>query len=353
MSIKAAPKSRLWIWLLCLAVFYFSWLFVVFDEFQTVISHWPIALAMSLGSYAAGSTPMGGGTVGFPVLVLFFELPASLGRDFSFAVQSIGMVSASIFIFARRQALAASMLKGAVVGSTLGLPIGIFFVAPLIPDLWIKVVFAVVWGSFGLLHLYRINEIAGHKGMTDFDERWDQKVGLCLGLVASIGVVSVTGVGIDMFIYAALVLLCRADLKIAIPTSVVIMAFNSVLGVGIKSATNSWQPGVYENWLAAAPVVALGAPLGVFIVDYIGRRPTLLVVAFLCIGQFIWTCYAEQSELGFSGIAIAIFSLFAFLMLFEWLRKIGKELVDKNLLRLELDKKHHREHPTRELDRFP
>ena len=39
---------------------------------QTLVDHWGIALAMAIGSYAAGSTPMGGGTVGFPVLVLLF-----------------------------------------------------------------------------------------------------------------------------------------------------------------------------------------------------------------------------------------------------------------------------------------
>ena len=40
-----------------------------------------IALAMAIGSYAAGSTPMGGGTVGFPVLVCSLAAP-TLGRDF-------------------------------------------------------------------------------------------------------------------------------------------------------------------------------------------------------------------------------------------------------------------------------
>lgn len=353
MSIKAAPKKKLWIWFLWLAAFYLTWLYIVSDEFQTALAHWPIALSMALGSYAAGSTPMGGGTIGFPVLVLFFDLPASLGRDFSFAVQSIGMVSASIFIFSRRQLLAASMLKGAVFGSLIGLPLGILFVAPLIADLWIKVVFAVVWGSFGLLHLYRIGEIAGHTGMTDFDERWDQRVGFVLGIFASALVVSVTGVGIDMVIYAALVLLCRADLKIAIPTSVVIMAFNSVLGVAVKSVTHSWQPGVYENWLAAAPVVALGAPLGVFIVEYLGRKPTLLVVATLCIGQFFWTCYAESDALGLSGIAIALIAVLVFLGVFEWLRALGIKLVDKNLQRLALERKHREEHPPLEAKELP
>ncbi|MDO3387438.1 sulfite exporter TauE/SafE family protein [Gilvimarinus sp. SDUM040013] len=331
MSIQSPPKPYLWIWFLWLAAFYLVWFYLIQADgaWAAAKEHWAIAAAMAVGSYAAGSTPMGGGTVGFPVLVLFFELPASLGRDFSFAVQSIGMVSASIFIFARRQPLAWALLKGAMAGALIGTPIGILLLAPLVQDLWIKVFFAVIWGSFGLLHLYRIGEIAGHTGMTDFDESWDLKVGFTLGILSSALAVSVTGVGIDMVIYAALVLLCRADLKIAIPTSVVIMAFNSVYGVAIKSMTGSWQPGVYENWLAAAPIVALGAPLGVFIVGLIGRKPTLLVVATLCVGQFIWTCYAERQALGIAGIVAAIISVLVCLGGFEKLRAWGTVLVEQ------------------------
>lgn len=351
MSLLTARKKHLWIWLLWLAIFYSVWAFLVSDRVAEALMHWPIALAMALGSYAAGSTPMGGGTVGFPVLVLLFDLPATLGRDFSFAVQSIGMVSASIFIMTRRQPLAASMLKGAIFGSLVGLPLGIFLVAPLVPDLWIKVAFAVVWGSFGILHVVRIDEIAGHTGMTEFDESWDLRVGFGIGLLSSALVVSVTGVGIDMVIYAALVLLCRADLKISIPTSVVIMAFNSVVAVALKSASQTWQPGVYDNWLAAAPVVALGAPLGVFIVEYIGRKPTLLLVAALCIGQLGWTCYNEWEVLGVPGFLAALVGVLAFLALFEWLRAVGNRLVDANLQRLEWARKQKLEHPP--LDQHP
>jgi uncharacterized membrane protein YfcA len=50
--------------------------------------------------------------------------------------------------------------------------------------------------------------------------------------VASI--VTVAGVGIDMLIYASLVLAFRVDPKVAIPTSVLAMAFNSVLGLAIQ-----------------------------------------------------------------------------------------------------------------------
>jgi len=330
------PKQRLWIWFLWLGLFYLCWSWLVFGQgrWDVVAEHWPIALAMALGSYVAGSTPMGGGTVGFPILVLLFGLPATLGRDFSFAVQSIGMTSASLFILARRQPLAWSMLKGAVVGALVATPLGIMYIAPLIPELWIKLAFAVVWASFGVLHLYRIGEIADHIGMTEFDERWDFRVGLVVGVSSGATVAAVTGVGIDMVLYAALVLLCRADLKIAIPTSVVIMAFTSLLGVLVKVVTTGMQPGVFENWLAAAPIVCLGAPLGAFVVNLIGRKPTLFVVALLCVGQFVWTCYTERHALGFVGFGIALAAVGVLLLGFEKLRAWGIDLVTAAKLRI-------------------
>jgi uncharacterized membrane protein YfcA len=329
MSIAPKRKQHLWIWFLWIGLFFSVWAWLVFghDRWEEVEAHWPIALAMALGSYAAGSTPMGGGTVGFPILVLLFDLPAQLGRDFSFAVQSIGMTSASIFILARRQPLAWAMLKGTMVGSLIGTPLGIFLIAPYVPSLWIKLVFAVVWGSFGLLHLRRIGEIASHEGMTEFDERWDIRVGLLIGLLSGATVASVTGVGIDMVLYTVLVLLCRADLKIAIPTSVVIMAFTSLIGIATKAAFTGVQPGVYENWLAAAPVVIFGAPLGAFMVDFIGRKPTLFFVAILCVGQLVWTLQQEQSALGIGGIVIALLAVGLCLLGFERLRAYGAVLV--------------------------
>ncbi len=329
MTLLSRPKQHLSLWFLWMGAFYLVWAWLVFghDRWNDVVEHWGIAVAMAIGSYAAGSTPMGGGTVGFPILVLLFKQSAELGRDFSFAVQSIGMTSAAIFIMARRQPLAWAMLKGAAIGILFAVPIGVIWFAPLIPSLWIKLVFAVVWGGFGLLHLWRIGEIAGHEGMTEFDERWDFRVGLATGLLSGLLVVSVTGVGVDMVLYTVLVLLCRADLKIAIPTSVVIMAFGSLVGISTKALTSGVQPGVYENWLAAAPIVALGAPLGVFMVNLIGRKPTLYFVALLCVGQFIWTCYVESNALGTVGILCSIAAVGLMLWSFERLRIWGGHIV--------------------------
>lgn len=325
----ADPKqSKLWIFGLWLAVFYTIWLTIIItgNHWHTLREHWGIATAMAMGSYVAGSTPMGGGTVGFPILVLLFKLPATLGRDFSFAVQSIGMTSATILILCRRQHLEWVLLRWSLLGSLIGTPLGIFFFAPLIPELAIKILFAVVWASFGVLHLRRTNDICANIGETGAAHAFDRKVGFAVGLLGGALVASVTGVGIDMILYAVMVLLMRADLKTAIPSSVVIMAFTSLVGIATKNLFTGVQPGVYENWLAAAPVVALGAPLGAFIVDKIGRKPTLLVVAVLCVIQFLWTLQQELGRIGWIGVFLCAVAVVVFNLGFEWLWRVGDKL---------------------------
>jgi uncharacterized membrane protein YfcA len=329
-----APSGlrRLLPFFLWLAVFYSAWLALVLagGYLPTVIAHWPIAAAMAAGSYVAGSTPMGGGTVGFPVLVLLLDMPAALGRDFSFAVQSVGMTSASIYILCRRQPLEWPMLRAAMPGALLGTPLGILYVAPLASDLFIKLLFASMWCSFGLLHLRRIREITSYEGMSPHDIAFDHKVGFAVGLLGSLTVASITGVGIDMMIYMVLVLWCHADLKIAIPTSVMLMSFTSLVGIAFKATVGGVQPGTFENWLAAAPVVALGAPLGVAVVARIGRKPTLLVVSVLCVLQFAWMLYHERASLTAFSLAAALLGVLVFLLAFQDMYRHGYRLARRS-----------------------
>jgi len=327
--LKDRPLLPFFVWLL---LFYTAWLALVIygGQLETVLTHWPMALAMAAGSYVAGSTPMGGGTVGFPVLVLLMDLPATLGRDFSFAIQSVGMTSASIYILCRRQALEWPMLRAALPGALIGTPLGIVYVAPLASDLFIKLLFASMWCSFGLLHLRRINEMTSYRGMTPHDKAFDHKVGFAVGLLGSVSIASITGVGIDMMIYMVLVLWCHADLKIAIPTSVILMAFTSLVGISAKLFVGDLQAGTFENWLAAAPVVALGAPFGAMVVNRIGRRPTLIVVSLLCVAQFAWTLVHERHVLTPWNVSAALLGVILFLLVFQDMYRHGYRLARRS-----------------------
>jgi uncharacterized membrane protein YfcA len=312
-------------WFIWLGLFYGTWVTLVAGGrlWLQMAVHWPIALAMAVGSYVAGSTPMGGGTVGFPILVLLFKYPATLGRDFSLCIQSIGMVSASIFILSSQRKIAWPMLRWSMAASTVAFPLSTLFLVPHISDLSIKLLFAVIWCSFGIMTLVKIREMCELTGMRQVDLNYERVAGILVGIIGGV-VASITGVGIDMIIYAVLVLLWRMDLKIAVPTSVILMAYVSVIGVATHVLYGGLDPQVFYNWLAAAPVVCLGAPLGAFIVSLIDRKPTLIFVALLCIGQFAWTSAEEHLGIGTMILALGGVTLFQFF--FHLLYTSGKKI---------------------------
>lgn len=249
---------------------------------------------------------MGGGTIGFPVLVFGFDYPTQMGRDFSLAVQSIGMTSASLLIWCRKQPLARTVLKGAVIGISLGLPVGLFVVSPWFSEFAIKALFAVLWFSFGVYHLRYGRELQQQIGFITHHQSTDFRVGLLLGVIGGLTTVAFTGVGIDMLVYSALILTYRASIAIAIPTSVVIMAFASVYGSALQTLRGSWSDAVFEQWLAAAPVVALGAPLGVLVVSRLAPKINIAIVSMLCLAQFFWFLLIEHQHLSPMSLALLI-----------------------------------------------
>ena len=82
-----APALVIWpLWLYTMAGNNAWW--PVFSEY------WPMTVAMVLGSFVAGSTPLGGGIVAYPVSQLVLFWPTPLSRDASILVQSVGMNAA-------------------------------------------------------------------------------------------------------------------------------------------------------------------------------------------------------------------------------------------------------------------
>lgn len=314
-------KPRLWIFAAWLAAFYCAWALLVFGNglWDSVESHWPIAASMAAGSYFAGSTPMGGGTIGFPVLVLLFDHPASMGRNFGFAVQSIGMVSASIYILAARTRVDWGVLRMALPASLLTTPMAAAWIAPLVPSQAATLTFAVVVAAFGLVHLYRLRDVVRCSGLAAAP-RDGALLGAVVGIAGAL-VASFTGVGIDMLVYMGMVAFARVDLRVAIPTSVILMAFTSVVGVASNVALGTVDRSVFENWLAAAPVVAVGAPFGAIVVTYISRTKTLLLTSVLCVGQLAWALVQQRV----AGVALGLtcVGLVVLLVVFHLLFAIG------------------------------
>lgn len=320
---KSPQRGLFAVWLLA---FYTAWMGIVVSAgfWPVVRAHWPISVAMAGGSFVAGSSPVAGGTVGFPVLVYIFDHPVRLGRDFSLAIQSIGMVSASIYILTRGRKVEWRILRFALVGTAVAMPLGMACVAPNVADVLVKVLFSVVYASFGLLHLVRLRDIVANEGPSRTRFAVDPAIGLGVGVLGGL-LASVIGVGADILMYGILVLLYHTDIKVAIPTAVILMAFTSLVGSGSSLIASLWWPAsrasvldVFPYWLAAAPVVAVGGPLGSLVSRFVPRRAILGVVALLCLAQFAWTCYHEQiagwslvlTVLGVLAVNLALHRLF-------------------------------------------
>ncbi len=318
---------RWWVFVSWLAAFTVGWFCLVTlgGHWAAVRSHWAIAVAMALGSYFGASTPMGGGAVGFPVLVLLLGESAAVGRDFSFAIQAIGMLSASIYLWVTRRPVAWRILAWALGSGAAVVPVAMVWLVPLLSPLVTKLVFAVVWAAFGVVHFFRWQEIEDLDGPGIHTPRRDMELGLALGLAGGL-VSAITGVGINMLLYMVLVMLFRSDAKIAIPTSVIAMAALSVVGVATRGLIGGFDPEVYLNWLAAAPVVVLGAPLGAWMVQRLPRAPTLWIVSALCVGQFVWTCV--HGQVWGVPLILALVGVVIFGGIFEALYRRGRQLAD-------------------------
>jgi uncharacterized protein len=255
-----------------------------------VKAHWPMAAVMTFGSVVAGATPMGGGTVAFPFLVLVFGQSPALGRNFGMAIQALGMTSAMIFILCRRTPIQTRILLWSLLGAAAGLGIGTFWVAPLLPTNTVKLLFSCLWMSFAILTLAKNREICSLDSVPRIGPGTAMKLGLAAGVAGGI-TTSIIGVGIEMILYTILVLLFRCDLKVAVPTAVCAMAVTSVMGIALHATLGDIGQEVFYNWLAAAPIVVFGAPFGAFLVSVIPRARTLYFVSALCVVQFIWTLH--------------------------------------------------------------
>lgn len=304
-------------WFIC------AWTFALvhFGLGPTVAEHWPIAAAMAAGSYIAGSTPMGGGTVGFPILVLLFDQPVSLGRNFAFLVQSVGMSSAAMLILCGRLPLVVRPLLWSMAVATLVVPVASRTLVPVLPDSVVKLVFAVIWAGFGIMTLVKLRDLLTPHPRLARSARFDALAGLGVGLVGGLAAAA-TGVGIDMVLYCVLVLVYRADLRTAVATSVVVMAFTSIVGSLNAAALGQIDQPVLARWLAAAPVVLLGAPIGVLMMRVIPRVVTLVIVSILCLVQFFWAL--SNVGLTWATVGGSVLAVLALNACFHFMYRLGQ-----------------------------
>jgi uncharacterized membrane protein YfcA len=267
-----------------------------------------MALTMAAGSFVAGASSEGGGAVAFPVMTLLFHIPPETARNFSLAIQSVGMSAAAYVIIRRRVPVEWRYLGWAAIGGAFGMVLGTLYVVPHVSPAYAKMLFVSFWLSFACV-LFFVNEFRWRavrselSELTPFDRALLVVVGMLGGVLSAI-----VGSGIDILTFSFVTLRYRLSEKVATPTSVILMASNSLVGLGLHGLIlRDFGAAETAYWIACIPVVVIGAPLGAQVIASWSRR---LIARFLCaviVVQFLGACWVIKPSGSLAWFALGVF----------------------------------------------
>lgn len=273
------------------------WSVIVPSVSELYHQFWSEAVTMILGAFVAGSTPMGGGAVAFPVLTKLLDYNAYDARLFSLMIQSVGMTCASLLFIGLgrkiywREVLVGTLLSGVVVS----------FVIPFValPDALAKSIFTV----FELIALAVLVF-----SMSQFKVRHTHARSAVLYLFAIVGgLLSATiGSGADVMMFIYLVAIRKVNPVRAIPTTVVFMAINALIAASISWQQGLFSPPLIMAWLAAVPVVAIAAPLGGYVIGLVPAQWVLRFIVALVIADLTSTLLMSGLPAIFNVMVLAV-----------------------------------------------
>ncbi|MAS93864.1 MAG: hypothetical protein CMO55_11785 [Verrucomicrobiales bacterium] len=253
------------------------------------VENWFMSVTMAFGSFVAGSTSQGGGAVAFPVMTLGFNIDPKSARDFSMMIQSVGMTSASVAILCRRIPVdRKALLFGGLAGAG-GVIVGLEVVQYWFDSDPTKVFFVSLWLAFGFA-LWRISHLKRPVRLLSVGKHGGMEIPVLVLAGFAGGIITgLLGSGLDILIFAVLVLGFRVCETVATPTSVVLMAGNSLVGFvwrqfggGEPIAEDTWN-----YWWVCVPVVAIGAPAGARFISNRGHEFIVRLLLVVILLQFV------------------------------------------------------------------
>ncbi len=270
--------------------------------------NWFMTATMAFGSFIAGASSEGGGAIAYPAMTLLFKIEPDVARNFSFAIQSVGMSFAAIWIFISGIKIEKNYLLLAGTGGFIGIILGSFYIVPLIKPDYAKMMFVSFWLSFGIA-LAVVNFINQRKSINQlpnlslFQKTELFMVGILGGFFSS-----VLGNGLDICTFSYVVMKYGLSEKIATPTSVILMASNAIVGFIIHLfILDTFQTDAYHYWLVCIPVVIFGAPLGAYTITLIGRKTIASILIVIIVAQFITAMFVIKP-----AIELILFSTLIF-----------------------------------------
>jgi uncharacterized membrane protein YfcA len=284
------PQTRIpWIYLVFLSIVFSGWFWYMFqnDSFEIYTRQWATVITMIFGSFIAGASPEGSAAVAYPIFTLILKIDPPVARNFAFAIQSIGMTSASLLIIGMRLKVDWNYIIFVTIGGVFGLFLGTYYVVPYISPVQAKLFFVSLYLSFGIA--LWIQNRRQQREVFDKIENFknsDQGRLIAFGLVGGI-ISSVFGTGINIFTFCLMTIYYRVSEKVATPSSVIIMTIETILGLFIHTQlTKDFQPEAFEIWLACVPFVAVFAPLGAFVISKMPRKGIATLLYWILIIQF-------------------------------------------------------------------
>ncbi len=253
----------------------------------------------------------------FPVFTKVLAIDAADAQTFSLSIQAVGMGAAALtIVLAQRDVhwrAVAIATPTAIAGLLVGTAISEL---GLIPDTAARVAFSIAAAGVGAAMLAEI--------ISPLPEGLARPVGIATVALAGLlggGLSAMVGSGANVAVYIVLVLRFGLDPRVGVPTSVIVMAIVSAVGLalnGIVLGGLSISPAadsvdLFALWLASVPVVACGAPLGAWIASRLGRRHLVTLVAALALAELFTTIiFLEElrSEPALAAaLAIGIFAV--------------------------------------------
>jgi uncharacterized membrane protein YfcA len=249
---------------------------------------WPVSLTMAFGSLVGGGTSEGGGAVGFPVLTKVLAVPADQARLFSFAIQSVGMGSATITIVRNRVPLEWTAIRYGAPAAALGVVFSSIVLAPHLPGPTVRLLFTSILVSMGLA-LWISRRFA--PGRRDWLEGLgSRELALLVGAGLVGGLLSgLAAVGENTIMFAVLVLGFRVCERVVTPTTVVLLTIVTWTGFATHVLLiGDFTGPVVDMWLAAVPIVAVGAPTGALLLTRMSRN-TIVRILYVLISIEFWS----------------------------------------------------------------
>jgi len=279
---------------------------------HAVATNWQVSLTMAFGSLVGGGTSEGGGAVGFPVLTKVLAVPADQARLFSFAIQSVGMGCATISIIRNRVPLEWRAIRYGAPAAMVGVFLSAIFLAPLLPGPTVRLLFTAILVGLGLALLISRRFAPDRRD-------WIELLGPgeCIALVGA-GLVGgllsgLAAVGENTIMFALLVLGFRVCERVVTPTTVVLLTIVTWTGFATHwLVMGDFRGPVVDMWLAAVPVVAVGAPAGALLCTRMSRDVIVRILYVLISVEFTSTVLLVPMPGGqgvLFGVAIAAFSL--------------------------------------------